>query len=82
MLPAAAYNSGFVGSLAENLRRERKQAGLTQRVLAEKAGVTELTIIKMELGQERNPKLRTIRRIARVLGVSYDRLIPPPDEPL
>ncbi len=77
-----AYNDQFVGGLADNLRRERKQAGLTQRALAERAGVTELTIIKIESAQERNPKLRTVRRIARALGVSYDRIIPPPDEAL
>ena len=76
-----AYNERLVG-LADNIRRERKQAGLTQRALAERAGLTELTIIKIERGQERNPKLRTIRRLARALEVSYDRLIPPPDEPL
>jgi transcriptional regulator with XRE-family HTH domain len=76
------YNPEFVGTLAENLRRERKNAGLTQRALAQKAGITELTLMKLELGQERNPKLRTIRRIARALGVGYDKLIPPPDETL
>jgi len=76
-----AYNARLVG-LADNIRRERKRAGLTQRALAERAGLTELTIIKIERGQERNPKLRTIRRLARALEVSYDRLIPPPDETL
>jgi transcriptional regulator with XRE-family HTH domain len=81
-LSPAAYNPEFVGGLAENIKRERKQAGLTQRALAERAGISELSLIKLESGAERNPKLRTVRRIARALGVSYDRLIPPPDEKL
>lgn len=69
-------------TLGENIRRERKAAGLTQRALAQKAGITELTLTKLELGQERNPKLRTVRRIARALDVGYDRIIPPHDAQL
>jgi transcriptional regulator with XRE-family HTH domain len=48
-------------TLAANLRRERKRAGLTQRGLAERTGLSEISIIKLENGDQLNPTVRTIR---------------------
>ena len=78
----SSYNEPFVVGLAERIRTERHKAGWTQAELAERAGLSWISVAELESGKQRNPKLRTIRRLARALGVSYDRLIPPPDETL
>lgn len=77
-MTAACYNAPFMGErLAENLRRLRKDRGLTQRELAQKTGLSEIAIIKLEAGDTSNPTLRTVRLLAWALGSSYDALIPP-----
>ena len=50
------------------LRAMRLARALSQRDLAERAGVTQKTVLELELGRQ-EPQLRTIRRIAAALGV-------------
>ncbi|RLE60634.1 MAG: transcriptional regulator [Thermoprotei archaeon] len=50
----------------EYLRYLRKKAGLTQKQLAEKAGVSQSLIARIERGTV-DPRLSTLRRIMRVL---------------
>ena len=50
------------------LREARLARTLSQRDLAECAGVTQKTIVDLELGRQ-EPRLRTIRLIAAALGV-------------
>jgi transcriptional regulator with XRE-family HTH domain len=67
--------------LASNLKRAREAAGLTQVVLAEKAGVPLRTYQNWEAGNRR-PRLDTLVHIARVLGVTTDALLTgQPDQP-
>jgi transcriptional regulator with XRE-family HTH domain len=56
-----------VGALA-SLRQHRRRSGLTQRQLATAAGVTPVTVCRVESGRER-PNARTIARLANALGV-------------
>ena len=51
-----------------SLRELRLARVLSQRDLAEKAGVTAKTVVDLELGRQ-EPRLRTIRAIAGALGV-------------
>lgn len=46
----------------------RKNTGLTQKELAEKTGITQADISKLENGNA-NPSLRTLRRLAKGLGM-------------
>ncbi len=55
-------------TVGENLRRIRKERGLTQKELGELCGIKEANIRKYELGKA-NPKIETISRIAKALGV-------------
>ena len=55
------------------LKRERVAAGLSQRDLAERAGVTQTTIVKAEQGTIVRPS--TVRKLARALGVQPRDLI-------
>jgi DNA-binding XRE family transcriptional regulator len=61
--------------LAENLRRRRVRAGLTQAALAEAVGVSQPTIAAMEGGVTRNPKTSVLLRLAGVLNASLDELL-------
>jgi transcriptional regulator with XRE-family HTH domain len=56
------------------IKKLREKAGLTQRALAEKIGVSEITVRKWESGH-RTPRLRRIRRLAKVLKCGILRLL-------
>ena len=61
-------------TVAENIKRIRKEKHLTQKQLGEKCGMSESTLRQYEIGY-RNPKIQTIKRIADALGVSLGELI-------
>lgn len=46
----------------------RKSAGLTQKQLSEKTGITQADISKLESGNS-NPSLRTLQRLASGMGM-------------
>ena len=76
----AAHRPGTAQqAFAANLIRRRKAAGLTQTQLAERAGVTQAHISKLERG-EWEPRLNTIVTLAKALGVKMAELLPPEDE--
>ena len=60
---------------AETLRRERQRRALTQKELAEKAGVSYVTVSRMENGNTGPVKPPTLRKLAAALGVAPDVLI-------
>lgn len=62
-------------NLANNIIRLRKQKGLSQEKLARLSDVANNTIIKMETGENDNPTLETLRKVAKALDVSVDKLI-------
>lgn len=62
-------------NLAKNITRLRKAKGLSQERLARLADVANNTLIKMELGENQNPTLDTLKKVAKALEVSVDELI-------
>lgn len=60
----------------QRIKAARKKAGMTQAALAEKLGISYVNISQLEKDQ-RNPKLETLQRIAKALGVSISNLLPP-----
>ena len=54
--------------LAENIKSERKQQGLTQEQLAAKSGVATVTIRQYE-GEKRQPRIEQLEKIAQACGV-------------
>ena len=66
---------------AKNLaiKAARAQKDMTQKVLAEKVGVSRQTMNAIEQG-EYNPTIRLCRKICRVLGKSLDELFWEDDE--
>ncbi|MGY1601702.1 ATP-binding protein [Geodermatophilus sp. SYSU D00815] len=57
------------GVFAEQLRRFRERAALTQEELAERAGVTAKAIGALERGERRRPYPHTVRALADALGL-------------
>lgn len=48
--------------------------GLTEYALGKRSGVPQPTIHRILTGESRNPKARTLDRLARTLGMSQDEL--------
>ncbi len=62
-------------NLANNIKKLREVKGLSQEKLARLADVANNTLIKMESGENQNPTLDTLKKVAKALGVSVDDLI-------
>ena len=62
-------------NLAKNIKRLREAKGLSQEKLARLADVANNTLIKMESGENENPTLGTLKKVAKALAVSVDDLI-------
>ena len=62
-------------NLAKNVKRLREDKGLSQEKLARLADVANNTLIKMETGENKNPTLETLKKVAKALEVSVDDLI-------
>ncbi|TSC95966.1 MAG: helix-turn-helix domain-containing protein [Parcubacteria group bacterium Athens1014_10] len=62
-------------NLSKNVKRLREAKGLSQEKLARLADVANNTLIKMETGENINPTLETLKRVAKALDVSIDDLI-------
>ena len=61
--------------LSKNLKKLREQKGLSQDRLAKLADVANNTIIKIEQGENVNPTLETLKKVAKALNVSIDDFI-------
>jgi len=61
--------------LANNLKKLREKKGFSQDRLAKLADVANNTIIKIEQGENINPTLETLKKVAKALDVSVDELI-------
>lgn len=62
-------------NLAKNITRLRKAKGLSQEKLARLADVANNTLIKMESGENQNPTLDTLKKVAKAFNVGVDELI-------
>ncbi|MDO8676803.1 MAG: helix-turn-helix transcriptional regulator [Pseudorhodobacter sp.] len=62
-------------NLANNIKKLREAKGLSQEKLARLADVANNTLIKMESGENQNPTLNSLKKVAKAFGVSVDDLI-------
>lgn len=60
--------------LGERIRKLRKQAGLTQKELAERSGIGRVTLSRLERG-DHSPRYGTLVALAEALGVSVTDLL-------
>jgi transcriptional regulator with XRE-family HTH domain len=59
----------------KNLVKLRKQKGWSQEKLAVESEISYNTIIKIERGGIKNPKIETVIKLSHALGVKLDELI-------
>lgn len=64
-----------IPTIAKNIKKYRKEKGLSQDKLSRLAEVSHATIIKIESGGIQSPTIDTVQKIAKALGVSVDALI-------
>ena len=62
-------------NLANNIKKLREAKGLSQEKLARLADVANNNLIKMESGENQNPTLNSLKKVAKAFGVSVDDLI-------
>ena len=62
-------------NLANNIKKLREAKGLSQEKLARLADVANNTLMKMESGENQNPTLVTLKKVAKAFDVSVDDLI-------
>jgi transcriptional regulator with XRE-family HTH domain len=71
--------SSFLEIDMAKLRRLRRRAALSQRELAERAGITQETVSRLEHGHHA-ARGSTLRRLAKALGVQPHELIKGEDD--
>lgn len=64
-----------MNKLPQNIKKFRKQKGLSQDKLAKLADVTHTTLVKIESGANDNPTIKTLKKITDALGITLDELI-------
>lgn len=64
-----------MSTLGKNIKRLRKEKGISQDKLSKLADISLNTVVKIELDQSPNPTLETIKKLAKALDVSLDDLI-------
>ena len=68
-------SSKKIPSIAQNIKQKRKELNLSQDKLSKLAGVAYNTVVKIESGENSNPTIETLRKIAKALNVGVDDLI-------
>ena len=63
-----------LSTIAKNIRLLRKEKEFSQDRLSKEAEVAYNTIVKIELGENPNPTVDMLERIAKALGVSIEKL--------
>jgi transcriptional regulator with XRE-family HTH domain len=61
--------------LAMKLKKIREMRGLTQVALAKKVRMKQPYLARLESGAETNPKLETLRRLAKALRCKVSELV-------
>lgn len=63
-------------TVGERIRQARKEAGLTQKQLADKLGISPVNISQIENGRgKRGPAAATLRKIATALNITVSDLL-------
>lgn len=78
-----ALLAGRPVTLAVRLQQLRNASGMSQLDLATKAGLSMSMVSQMEQGLKENPRLETVKKLARALNVTLDELAgdQPSEEP-
>lgn len=61
--------------IAEQVRVWREKRGLSQRALARAAGLSPVLVTKLESGAIADPRLSTLRKLAKALNVPVAEIL-------
>jgi transcriptional regulator with XRE-family HTH domain len=64
-----------ISTIGKNIKKLRKQKGLSQDRLSKLADISYNTVIKLESGNITNPSINTLQKLARALDVGVDDLL-------
>ena len=64
-----------ISKIGENIKRIRKEKGISQDRLSKRADLALNTIVNIELGESPNPTIETLQKIANALEVSIEKLL-------
>ena len=64
-----------LSTIAKNIRQQRKKIGFSQDKLSKLAGVAYNTIVKIESGENPNPTIETLQKVAKALNISIENLL-------
>jgi len=59
----------MANEISDNIRKLRQKKGMSQDRLPKKADLALNTIVKVETGENPNPAVETLEKIAKVLGI-------------
>lgn len=62
-------------SISENIKKIRENNNLTQTELAEKTGLTRVTINRIETGAQKDISASNLNKIKEALGCNWDDLM-------
>jgi len=68
-----------LATIGDNIKKIRKEKHITQRVLGDIVGVSNTYLSDMEVGRT-NPSIKTLKKIAKGLEVSYVELLKDTEE--
>ena len=69
-----AMDDGSGDAIARNIKALRERAGWTQEKLAERAGLGQSAVSRMEAGPNKRPNLDVLRRIAQAFAVPVESI--------
>lgn len=64
-----------ISPIGKNIKKLRKQKGLSQDRLSKLADISYNTVIKLESGGIINPSIDTVQKLAKALDVGVDDLL-------
>ena len=62
-------------NIAQNIKRLRQKKGISQDRLSKLADLSLNTVVNIETGNNLNPTIETIERIAKALEISINELL-------
>jgi len=63
-----------ISTITKNIKKHRKEKGLSQDKLSRLADVSHATIIKIESGGIQSPTIDTVQKIAKALDIGLEDL--------
>lgn len=64
-----------MSKIGQNIKRIREKMGISQDKLSKLADISSNTVAKLELGDNPNPTIETLQKIAKALSVKVDDII-------